>query len=150
MNMIAVDMIKQAFESNAAKPTINSKIMKKLAISKINTSLKVDSDWLLRDGINSIMIAKISDEEKADLISAFSKSTYDFYEDMKQEVEGLFGAEKQASVKADNKQSGEKEEIAKAPEGSSEEAPQDDPTDEKKTPAEHVIEQKPGKAMFDY
>lgn len=150
MNMIAVDMIKQAFESNAAKPTINSKIMKKLAISKINTSLKVDSDWLLRDGINSIMTAKISDEEKADLISAFSKSTYDFYEDMKQEVEGLFGAKKQASVKADNKQSGEKEEIAKAPEGSSEEAPQDDPTDEKKTPAEHVIEQKPGKAMFDY
>lgn len=149
MNMIALDVVRQAIENNASKPVINSKIMKKLAISKINTGIKIDCDWQLRDNITSIMSAKISDEEKNKLISELSKVAYDSYKEMKQEVEELFGAEKQASVEAD-KQSGEKEEIAKAPEGSSSEEAQDDPKDEKKTPAEHVVEQKPGQAMFNY
>ena len=68
---------------------------------------------------------------------------------MKSDLNSLFGEEKQASVEVD-KQSDEKEEIAKAPEGNSEEEAQDDPKDEKKTPAEHVIEQKPGQSIFNY
>ena len=64
---------------------------------------------------------------------------------MKSDLNSLCGEEKQASVEVD-KQSDEKEEIAKAPEGEA----QDDPKDEKKTPAEHVIEQKPGQSIFNY
>ena len=148
--MIALDIIKQAIESNAQKPAISSNITKKLAISKLNTSINVNCDWQLRDEISSILSSKLPDEEKTELISNLKSLAYDSYNKMKSELNSLFGVEeKQASVEAD-KQSGEKEEIAKASEGASSEEAQDDPKDDKKTPAEHVIEQKPGQSIFNY
>jgi len=146
--MIALDIIKQAIEGNTQKPSISSNIIKKLAMSKINT-LSVNCDWQLRDEFSNILSSKLPDEDKADLLANLKSLAYETYNKMKSDINSLFGEEKQASVEVD-KQSGEKEEIAKAPEGASEEEAQDDPKDEKKTPAEHVIEQKPGQSIFNY
>ena len=146
--MIALDIIKQAIEGNAQKPAISSNIIKKLAMSKINT-ISINCDWHLRDELSNILSSKLPDEDKADLLANLKALAYEAYNKMKSDLNSLFGEEKQASVEVD-KQSGEKEEIAKAPEGASEEEAQDDPKDEKKTPAEHVIEQKPGQSIFNY
>lgn len=147
--MIALDIIKQTIEGNTQKPAISSNIIKKIAMSKINTSISINCDWQLKDGLSYILSLKLPDEDKADLLENLKTLAYETYNKMKSDLNSLFGEEKQASVEVD-KQSDEKEEIAKAPEGNSEEEAQDDPKDEKKTPAEHVIEQKPGQSIFNY
>ena len=72
-------------------------------------------------------------------------------DEIKKELDEVFGVEKQASVKSDdNVDVKGKEEIGQSKEGESNEEAQDDSEDEHKTPAEHVIEQKPGQSIFNY
>lgn len=154
--MLGLELIKQTIENNAAKPAINPSIVKKLALSRLNTDIKISNEWMIKDELDKIVNSNLDDETKGELIEFLKSECYKLYEEANKELNELFGSdnnqEKQASIKSDEDSGtkGEKEEIAKAPEGESNEEADDDKKDEHKTPAEHVIEQKPGQSAFNY
>lgn len=153
--MIGLDIIKQTIENNAAKPAVNPSIVKKLALSRLNTDIKISNEWMIKDELDKIVNSNLDDETKGELIEFLKSECYKLYEESNKELNELFGTnnqEAQASVKSDEDSGtkGEKEEIAKAPEGEADEEADDDKKDEHKTPAEHVIEQKPGQSVFNY
>lgn len=152
--MLGLEVIKQTIENNSSKPAINPNIVRKLALSRINSDMRFSNDWIIREELNRIINSNLPDEVKGELIECLKNECYQAYENTKKNLNEIFGSteEKQASVKSDEDSGtkGEKEEIAKSSEGNADEEAEDDKKDEHKTPAEHVIEQKPGQSMFQY
>lgn len=152
--MLGLEVIKQTIENNNNKPAINPSIVKKLALSRINSDMRFSNEWIIREELDRIINSNLSDETKGELIECLKNECYQAYEKAKNNLNEIFGSteEKQASVKSDEDcgTKGEKEEIGKSEEGEESENATDDKKDEHKTPAEYVIEQKPGKSMFNY
>lgn len=152
--MLELKLVKQALENNN-KNKINPAILDKIIKSRVMQDVKISFDWQINNCIKDINNAnELSDEQKGELVGSLKADCYKCYEDIKKAYEELFGSEeKQASTVTDkntNTTSGEKEEIGKSEEGESSEEAQDDPKDDKKTPAEFVNEQKPGQSIFNY
>lgn len=152
--MLELELVKQTLENNN-KNKINPAILDKIIKTRIMQDTKIFFDWQISNCIRDIDNAKeLSDEQKGELVGSLKADCYKCYEDIKKVYEELFGSEeKQASTVTDkntNTTSGEKEEIGKSEEGESSEEAQDDPKDDKKTPAEFVNEQKPGQSIFNY
>lgn len=146
--MLGLDIIKQTLEGTESK--VSPSILKKIALAKINSEMKSYYDYTFKNNIDRIANEKITDEQKSELLNFFKDEAYRSYEKAKKDLEEIFGSEKQESVKTDEISSNEKEVIGKSEEGKADEYVQDDSKDEHKTPAEYVIEQKPGQSIFNY
>lgn len=146
--MLGIDVIKQTLEGTTNK--ISPSILKKIALAKINSEMRSYYDYTFKTNIDRIANEKFSDEQKTELFNFFKDEAYQSYEKAKKDIEEIFGSEKQESAKTDEKLSNEKEVIGKSEEGEADEYAQDDSKDEHKTPAEYVIEKKPGQSLFNY
>ena len=149
--MLGLEIIKQTIQQNSSNG-MSEVLRKKLAIAKINESIRSIGDyWFFSNILDRILNSELSDEEKGELIEFLKTKYISLNNEIKKELDEVFGVEKQASVKSDdNVDVKGKEEIGQSKEGDSSESAQDDSEDEHKTPAEHVIEQKPGQSIFNY
>lgn len=149
--MLGLEIIKQTIQQNSSNG-MSEALRKKLAIVKINEAIKPISDgWFFSNILDRILNSELSDEEKGELIEFLKTKYISLNNEIKKELDEVFGVEKQASIKSDdNVDVKGKEEIGQSKEGDSSESAQDDSEDEHKTPAEHVIEQKPGQSIFNY
>lgn len=149
--MLGLEIIKQTIQQNSSNG-MSEALRKKLAIVKINEIIRPISDcWFFSGILDRILSSELPDEEKGELIEFLKTKYISLKNEIKKELDEIFGAEKQASVKSDdNVDVKGKEEIGQSKEGDSSESAQDDSEDEHKTPAEHVIEQKPGQSIFNY
>lgn len=149
--MLGLEIIKQTIQQNSFNG-MSEALRKKLAIVKINEAIRPISDgWFFSSILDRISNSELPDEEKGELIEFLKTKYISLNNEIKKELDEVFGVEKQASVKSDdNVDVKGKEEIGQSKEGGSNEEAQDDSEDEHKTPAEHVIEQKPGQSIFNY
>ena len=149
--MLGLEIIKQTIQQNSSNG-MSEALRKKLAIVKINEAIRPISDgWFFSSILDRISNSELPDEEKGELIEFLKTKYISLNNEIKKELDEVFGVEKQASVKSDdNVDVKGKEEIGQSKEGDSSESAQDDSEDEHKTPAEHVIEQKPGQSIFNY
>lgn len=149
--MLGLEIIKQTIQQNSSNG-MSEALRKKLAIVKINEAIRPISDgWFFSSILDRISDSELPDEEKGELIEFLKTKYISLNNEIKKELDEVFGVEKQASVKSDdNVDVKGKEEIGQSKEGDSNEEAQDDSEDEHKTPAEHVIEQKPGQSIFNY
>ena len=149
--MLGLEIIKQTIQQNSYN-RMSEALRKKLAIVKINEAIRPISDgWFFSSILDRISNSELPDEEKGELIEFLKTKYISLNNEIKKELDEVFGVEKQASVKSDdNVDVKGKEEIGQSKEGDSNEEAQDDSEDEHKTPAEHVIEQKPGQSIFNY
>lgn len=149
--MLGLEIIKQTIQQNSSNG-MSEALRKKLAIVKINEAIRPISDgWFFSSILDRISNSELPDEEKGELIEFLKTKYISLNNEIKKELDEVFGVEKQASVKSDdNVDVKGKEEIGQSKEGDSNEEAQDDSEDEHKTPAEHVIEQKPGQSIFNY
>lgn len=149
--MLGLEIIKQTIQQNSSNG-MSEALRKKLAIVKINEAIRPISDgWFFSSILDRISNSELPDEEKGELIEFLKTKYISLNNEIKKELDEVFGVEKQASVKSDdNIDVKGKEEIGQSKEGDSSESAQDDSEDEHKTPAEHVIEQKPGQSIFNY
>lgn len=149
--MLGLEIIKQTIQQNSSNG-MSEALRKKLAIVKINEAIRpISDDWFFSSILDRISNSELPDEEKGELIEFLKTKYISLNNEIKKELDEVFGVEKQASVKSDdNVDVKGKEEIGQSKEGDSSESAQDDPEDEHKTPAEHVIEQKPGQSIFNY
>ena len=149
--MLGLEIIKQTIQQNSSNG-MSEALRKKLAIVKINEAIRPISDgWFFSSILDRILNSELPDEEKGELIEFLKTKYISLNNEIKKELDEVFGVEKQASVKSDdNVDVKGKEEIGQSKEGDSNEEAQDDSEDEHKTPAEHVIEQKPGQSIFNY
>lgn len=149
--MLGLEIIKQTIQQNSSSG-MSEALRKKLAIVKINEAIRPISDgWFFSSILDRISNSELPDEEKGELIEFLKTKYISLNNEIKKELDEVFGVEKQASVKSDdNVDVKGKEEIGQSKEGDSNEEAQDDSEDEHKTPAEHVIEQKPGQSIFNY
>lgn len=149
--MLGLEIIKQTIQQNSSNG-MSETLRKKLAIVKINEAIRPISDgWFFSSILDRISNSELPDEEKGELIEFLKTKYISLNNEIKKELDEVFGVEKQASVKSDdNVDVKGKEEIGQSKEGDSNEEAQDDSEDEHKTPAEHVIEQKPGQSIFNY
>ena len=149
--MLGLEIIKQTIQQNSSNG-MSEALRKKLAIVKINETIRPISDgWFFSGILDRILNSELSDKEKGELIEFLKTKYISLNNEIKKELDEVFGVEKQASVKSDdNVDVKGKEEIGQSKEGDSNEEAQDDSEDEHKTPAEHVIEQKPGQSIFNY
>lgn len=149
--MLGLEIIKQTIQQNSSNG-MSEALRKKLAIVKINEAIRPISDgWFFSSTLDRISNSELPDEEKGELIEFLKTKYISLNNEIKKELDEVFGVEKQASVKSDdNVDVKGKEEIGQSKEGDSNEEAQDDLEDEHKTPAEHVIEQKPGQSIFNY
>lgn len=149
--MLGLEIIKQTIQQNSSNG-MSEALRKKLAIVKINEAIRPISDgWFFSSILDRISNSELPDEEKGELIEFLKTKYISLNNEIKKELDEVFGVEKQASVKSDdNVDVKGKEEIGQSKEGDSNEEAQDDLEDEHKTPAEHVIEQKPGQSIFNY
>ena len=150
--MLGLEIIKQTMQQNSSNGGMSEELRKKIAIAKINESIRpIGDNWFFSNILDRIINSELPEESKGELIEHLKSEYVSLNKEIKKELDEVFGAEKQASVKADdNVDVKGKEEIGQSKEGSSEEAAQDDSEDEHKTPAEHVVEQKPGQSIFNY
>lgn len=138
--MLGLEIIKQAIGDNAAQPAVSQNILKKIALSNLEFDIET---YNIRSIIERINSSTLQQDVKGQLIEYFSNSLDKLCLNIKKELEDLFGKEetinnKQASVEVDDDKE-KKNEFA-----------QDNTEDENKTPAEHVIEQKPAQINFNY
>ena len=149
--MLGLEIIKQTIQQNSSNG-MSEALRKKLAIAKINESIRSIGDyWFFSNILDRILNSELPEEEKGELIEFLKTKYISLNNEIKKELDEVFGVEKQASVKSDdNVDVKGKEEIGQSKEGDSNEEAQDDSEDEHKTPAEHVIEQKPGQSIFNY
>ena len=149
--MLGLEIIKQTIQQNSSNG-MSEALRKKLAIAKINESIRSIGDyWFFSNILDRILNSELPEEEKGELIEFLKTKYISLNNEIKKELDEVFGVEKQASVKSDdNVDVKGKEEIGQSKEGDSNEEAQDDLEDEHKTPAEHVIEQKPGQSIFNY
>ena len=149
--MLGLEIIKQTIQQNSSNG-MSEALRKKLAIVKINEAIRPISDgWFSSNILDRILNSELPEEEKGELIEFLKTKYISLNNEIKKELDEVFGVEKQASVKSDdNVDVKGKEEIGQSKEGDSNEEAQDDLEDEHKTPAEHVIEQKPGQSIFNY
>lgn len=149
--MLGLEIIKQTIQQNSSNG-MSEVLRKKLAIAKINESIRSIGDyWFFSNILDRILNSELPEEEKGELIEFLKTKYISLNNEIKKELDEVFGVEKQASVKSDdNVDVKGKEEIGQSKEGDSNEEAQDDLEDEHKTPAEHVIEQKPGQSIFNY
>ena len=149
--MLGLEIIKQTIQQNSSNG-MSEALRKKLAIAKINESIRSIGDyWFFSNILDRILNSELPEEEKEELIEFLKTKYISLNNEIKKELDEVFGVEKQASVKSDdNVDVKGKEEIGQSKEGDSNEEAQDDSEDEHKTPAEHVIEQKPGQSIFNY
>lgn len=149
--MLGLEIIKQTIQQNSSNG-MSEVLRKKLAIAKINESIRpINDGWFFSSILDRISNSELPDEEKGELIEFLKTKYISLNNEIKKELDEVFGVEKQASVKSDdNVDVKGKEEIGQSKEGDSNEEAQDDSEDEHKTPAEHVIEQKPGQSIFNY
>lgn len=149
--MLGLEIIKQTIQQNSSNG-MSEVLRKKLAIAKINESIRSIGDyWFFSNILDRILNSELPEEEKGELIEFLKTKYISLNNEIKKELDEVFGVEKQASVKSDdNVDVKGKEEIGQSKEGDSNEEAQDDSEDEHKTPAEHVIEQKPGQSIFNY
>ena len=149
--MLGLEIIKQTIQQNSSSG-MSETLRKKLAIAKINESIRSIGDyWFFSNILDRILNSELPEEEKGELIEFLKTKYISLKNEIKKELDEVFGVEKQASVKSDdNVDVRGKEEIGQSKEGDSNEEAQDDSEDEHKTPAEHVIEQKPGQSIFNY
>ena len=139
--MLGLEVIKQTLTNeNKISSSTAKKIIKASMYDRVNCYC---DSWKIKNIFERISNAKISEEEKGQLIECFRTKAEESIKDIEKTIIDFFGEEKQASV-------GEKEEIGKAEEGEASENAQDEDDDEHKTPAEHVVEQKPGQSLFNY
>ena len=149
--MLGLEIIKQTIQQNSSNG-MSEILRKKIAIAKINESIRSIGDyWFFSNILDRISNSELPEEEKGELIEFLKTKYISLNNEIKKELDEVFGVEKQASVKSDdNVDVKGKEEIGQSKEGDSSESAQDDSEDEHKTPAEHVIEQKPGQSIFNY
>ena len=149
--MLGLEIIKQTIQQNSSNGMAEKK-KKKIAIAKINESIRsIGDSWFFSNMLDRISNTELPEEEKGELIEFLKTKYISLNNEIKKELDEVFGVEKQASVKSDdNVDVKGKEEIGQSKEGESNEEAQDDSEDEHKTPAEHVIEQKPGQSIFNY
>ena len=149
--MLGLEIIKQTIQQNSSNG-MSEILRKKIAIAKINESIRSIGDyWFFSNILDRISNSELPEEEKGELIEFLKTKYISLNNEIKKEWDEGFGVEKQASVKSDdNVDVKGKEEIGQSKEGESNEEAQDDSEDEHKTPAEHVIEQKPGQSIFNY
>ncbi len=149
--MLGLEIIKQTIQQNSSNG-MSEILRKKIAIAKINESIRSIGDyWFFSNILDRISNSELPEEEKEELIEFLKTKYISLNNEIKKELDEVFGVEKQASVKSDdNVDVKGKEEIGQSKEGESNEEAQDDSEDEHKTPAEHVIEQKPGQSIFNY
>lgn len=149
--MLGLEIIKQTIQQNSSNG-MSEILRKKIAIAKINESIRSIGDyWFFSNILDRISNSELPEEEKGELIEFLKTKYISLNNEIKKELDEVFGVEKQASVKSDdNVDVKGKEEIGQSKEGDSNEEAQDDSEDEHKTPAEHVIEQKPGQSIFNY
>lgn len=149
--MLGLEIIKQTIQQNSSNG-MSEVLRKKIAIAKINESIRSIGDyWFFSNILDRISNSELPEEEKGELIEFLKTKYISLNNEIKKELDEVFGVEKQASVKSDdNVDVKGKEEIGQSKEGDSSESAQDDSEDEHKTPAEHVIEQKPGQSIFNY
>lgn len=149
--MLGLEIIKQTIQQNSSNG-MSEVLRKKIAIAKINESIRSIGDyWFFSNILDRISNSELPEEEKGELIEFLKTKYISLNNEIKKELDEVFGVEKQASVKSDdNVDVKGKEEIGQSKEGESNEEAQDDSEDEHKTPAEHVIEQKPGQSIFNY
>ncbi len=149
--MLGLEIIKQTIQQNSSNG-MSEILRKKIAIAKINESIRSIGDyWFFSNILDRISNSELPEEEKGELIEFLKTKYISLNNEIKKELDEVFGVEKQASVKSDdNVDVKGKEEIGQSKEGESNEEAQDDSEDEHKTPAEHVIEQKPGQSIFNY
>ena len=149
--MLGLEIIKQTIQQNSSNG-MSEILRKKIAIAKINESIRSIGDyWFFSNILDRISNSELTEEEKGELIEFLKTKYISLNNEIKKELDEVFGVEKQASVKSDdNVDVKGKEEIGQSKEGESNEEAQDDSEDEHKTPAEHVIEQKPGQSIFNY
>ena len=149
--MLGLEIIKQTIQQNSSNG-MSEILRKKIAIAKINESIRSIGDyWYFSYILDRISNSELLEEEKGELIEFLKTKYISLNNEIKKELDEVFGVEKQASVKSDdNVDVKGKEEIGQSKEGESNEEAQDDSEDEHKTPAEHVIEQKPGQSIFNY
>ena len=149
--MLGLEIIKQTIQQNSSNG-MSEILRKKIAIAKINESIRSIGDyWFFFFFFDRISNSELPEEEKGELIEFLKTKYISLNNEIKKELDEVFGVEKQASVKSDdNVDVKGKEEIGQSKEGESNEEAQDDSEDEHKTPAEHVIEQKPGQSIFNY
>ena len=149
--MLGLEIIKQTIQQNSSNG-MSQILRKKIAIAKINESIRSIGDyWFFSNILDRISNSELPEEEKGELIEFLKTKYISLNNEIKKELDEVFGVEKQASVKSDdNVDVKGKEEIGQSKEGESNEEAQDDSEDEHKTPAEHVIEQKPGQSIFNY
>lgn len=140
--MLGLEVIKQTLGNNENK--LSNSIVKKMVKASIYDRIRINNNsWRIKSLLEEINTSKLSEEEKGQLNEFFRAKAKEAAEQMEKNVAQLFGEDKQASV-------AEKEEIGKAKEGEASEEAQDEDDDEHKTPAEHVVEQKPGQSVFNY
>ena len=149
--MLGLEIIKQTIQQNSSNG-MSEVLRKKIAIAKINESIRSIGDyWFFSNILDRISNSELPEEEKGELIEFLKTKYISLNNEIKKELDEVFGVEKQASVKSDdNVDVKGKEEIGQSKECESNEEAQDDSEDEHKTPAEHVIEQKPGQSIFNY
>lgn len=150
--MLGLEIIKQTIQQNSSNE-ISVGLRKKFAVAKINEAVRpIGDNWFFSNMLDRIVNSELPEEEKSGLLEYIKSKYVSLGNDIKKELDEVFGVEKQASVKSenDNVDVKGKEEIGHAKDGESSEAAQDDSEDEHKTPAEHVIEQKPGQSIFNY
>ena len=149
--MLGLEIIKQTIQQNSSNG-MSEILRKKIAIAKINESIRSIGDyWFFSNILDRISNSELPEEEKGELIEFLKTKYISLNNEIKKELDEVFGVEKQASVKSDdNVDVKGKEKIGQSKEGESNEEAQDDSEDEHKTPAEHVIEQKPGQSIFNY
>lgn len=149
--MLGLEIIKQTIQQNNSN-RMSDALRKKLAIVKINDSVRSISDgYFFSNILDRILNSELPEEEKEKLLEFLKTKYISLLGEIRKELNEVFEV-KQASVKAedDNTDVKGKEEIGQSKEGASPEAAQDDSKDEHKTPAEYVIEQKPGQSIFNY
>lgn len=149
--MLGLEIIKQTIQQNNSNG-MSDALRKKLAIVKINDSIRsINDGYFFSNILDRILNSELPEEEKGELIEFLKTKYISLLDEIRKELNEVFEV-KQASIKAEdgNTDVKSKEEIGQSKEGASPEAAQDDSEDEHKTPAEHVIEQKPGQGIFNY
>ena len=100
--MLGLEIIKQTIQQNSSNG-MSEALRKKLAIVKINEAIRPISDgWFFSSILDRISNSELPDEEKGELIEFLKTKYISLNNEIKKELDEVFGVEKQASVKSDD------------------------------------------------